>query len=34
MSVGGDDNWGAKPHEEYRIQPAIYQFDFNLRINL
>ncbi|MGY5354137.1 glycoside hydrolase family 2 TIM barrel-domain containing protein [Wenyingzhuangia sp. IMCC45467] len=33
MGVGGDDSWGAKPHQEYLIQPAIYQFNFNIKIN-
>ncbi|HEX9599862.1 MAG TPA: hypothetical protein VF985_00090, partial [Mariniflexile sp.] len=33
MGVGGDTSWGAKPHPEYLIQPAIYNFSFNIHIN-
>jgi len=28
MGVGGDNSWGALPHDEYRIFPGIYVFDF------
>ena len=28
MGVGGDNSWGAKPHDQYMIFPAIYTFDF------
>ncbi|HNQ22187.1 MAG TPA: glycoside hydrolase family 2 TIM barrel-domain containing protein [Phycisphaerae bacterium] len=31
MGVGGDDSWGAQPHEEYRIQAAPYSYRFRLR---
>ncbi len=30
MGVGGDDSWGAKPHEEYRIPAQPYDFSFTL----
>ncbi|MCA1902161.1 MAG: DUF4981 domain-containing protein [Candidatus Hydrogenedens sp.] len=28
MGVGGDDSWGALPHEEYQIKPKKYQYSF------
>ncbi|MCD4772359.1 MAG: DUF4981 domain-containing protein [Bacteroidales bacterium] len=28
MGVGGDDSWGAKPHEQYRIPAKEYRFSF------
>ncbi|WOH36240.1 glycoside hydrolase family 2 TIM barrel-domain containing protein [Thalassotalea fonticola] len=28
MGVGGDNSWGAKPHQEYLIPPKDYQFVF------
>ncbi len=31
MGVGGDDSWGALPHEEYRIKPESYNYSFRLR---
>ncbi len=31
MGVGGDNSWGAKPHDEYMIFPGIYHFNFTLR---
>jgi beta-galactosidase len=31
MGVGGDNSWGAKPHDEYMIFPGIYQFSFTIR---
>ncbi|MBP7937315.1 MAG: DUF4981 domain-containing protein [Phycisphaerae bacterium] len=31
MGVGGDDSWGALPHEEYRIKPDPYTYAFRLR---
>jgi beta-galactosidase len=31
MGVGGDDSWGAVPHEEYRIKPAPCEYRFRLR---
>jgi len=30
MGVGGDDSWGARPHDEYMIYPGIYNFNFYL----
>lgn len=30
MGVGGDDSWGARPHDEYMIYPGIYEFSFYL----
>ncbi|MEP0844470.1 MAG: hypothetical protein HRF43_17355, partial [Phycisphaerae bacterium] len=29
--VGGDDSWGALPHEEYRIRPVRQGYRFRLR---
>ena len=31
MGVGGDDSWGAKPHDEYMIFPGIYHFNFTIQ---
>jgi len=31
MGVGGDDSWGALPHEEYRIKPAAHSYRFRMR---
>ncbi|MBE5961976.1 MAG: DUF4981 domain-containing protein [Lachnospiraceae bacterium] len=31
MGVGGDDSWGAKPHEEYRMKNQDYHFGFTLK---
>ncbi|HRX86286.1 MAG TPA: glycoside hydrolase family 2 TIM barrel-domain containing protein [Phycisphaerae bacterium] len=31
MGVGGDDSWGAQPHEEYRIPAQPYAYRFRLR---
>lgn len=31
MGVGGDDSWGALPHEEYRLKPVPYAYGFRLR---
>ena len=31
MGVGGDDSWGAQPHEEFRIKPEAYQYELRLR---
>ncbi len=28
MGVGGDNSWGARPHDAYMIYPAIYRFGF------
>ena len=30
MGVGGDDSWGAKPHEQYRIPAKEYKFCFKI----
>lgn len=32
MGLGGDDSWGAKPHEQYMIKPSAsgYQYGFTL----
>lgn len=32
MGVGGDDSWGARPHDEYMIYPGIYEFSFQLNL--
>jgi beta-galactosidase len=31
MGVGGDNSWGAKPHDEYMLFPGIYKFTFTLQ---
>ncbi|PHQ30098.1 glycoside hydrolase family 2 TIM barrel-domain containing protein [Leeuwenhoekiella nanhaiensis] len=31
--VGGDDSWGALPHEKYRIFPGMYAFDFTMKFD-
>ncbi len=31
MGVGGDDSWGAWPHEEYRLAARDYAYRFRLR---
>jgi beta-galactosidase len=28
MGVGGDDSWGARPHQQYMILPGVYHFEF------
>ena len=28
MGVGGDNAWGAKPHEEYRLEDSTYSYSF------
>jgi len=30
MGVGGDNSWGAKPHEKYTLYPKNYEFSFML----
>lgn len=30
MGVGGDDSWGALPHEQYRIQPKELNYSFRI----
>ncbi len=32
MGIGGDDSWGAWPHDEYLIYPGVYQFDFTIEL--
>ena len=29
--LGGDDSWGAMPHEEYRLSGGPYSYRFRLR---
>ncbi len=29
--VGGDDSWGARPHEQYTVQPGPMSYSFRLR---
>ena len=31
MGVGGDDSWGARPHEEYRLKAKEYSYSFRLK---
>jgi beta-galactosidase len=31
MGVGGDNSWGALPHDEYLIFPGIHKFSFTLQ---
>jgi beta-galactosidase len=31
MGVGGDDSWGAKPHDEYMLFAGPYAYSFRLR---
>jgi beta-galactosidase len=31
MGVGGDDSWGALPHEEYRLPAKAYSYRFRLK---
>ncbi len=31
MGVGGDDSWGARPHDEYTLFPKEYEYTFRLR---
>lgn len=30
MGVGGDNSWGARPHEKYRLKPQEYSYTFRL----
>lgn len=30
MGVGGDDSWGARPHQQYLIKPQSYTWSFSL----
>jgi beta-galactosidase len=31
MGLGGDDSWGAKPHDEYMLFAKSYEYSFRLR---
>ena len=31
MGVGGDDSWGARPHDKYMLHPKEYAYQFRLR---
>ena len=31
MGVGGDDSWGARPHDKYTLFPQKYAYKFRLR---
>jgi beta-galactosidase len=31
MGVGGDDSWGARTHEEYRLPAKEYSYSFRLK---
>ncbi|PKP35541.1 MAG: beta-galactosidase [Bacteroidetes bacterium HGW-Bacteroidetes-17] len=31
MGVGGDDSWGARPHDQYQLFAAPYNFKFRIR---
>jgi beta-galactosidase len=31
MGVGGDNSWGAQPHEQYTLPPKEYKFSFSFR---
>ncbi len=31
MGVGGDNSWGARPHEQYQLQVAAYSYQIRLR---
>jgi beta-galactosidase len=31
MGVGGDDSWGARPHDKYTLFPQEYKYSFRLR---
>lgn len=30
MGVGGDDSWGALPHDQYRLFPGTYEYSFTI----
>ena len=30
MGLGGDNSWGARPHEQYRLAPGKYAYSFRL----
>jgi beta-galactosidase len=31
MGVGGDDSWGARTHEQYRLTDTKYNYSFRMR---
>lgn len=31
MGVGGDNSWGARPHDEFQLKPQPYSYRFRLR---
>ncbi|UCH15720.1 MAG: beta-galactosidase, partial [Bacteroidales bacterium] len=31
MGIGGDNAWGAWPHDQYKIFPGIYNFSFSIK---
>lgn len=31
MGVGGDDSWGARPHDKYTLFPKEYSYSLRLR---
>ena len=31
MGVGGDNSWGARPHDEFQLKPQPYSYGFRLR---
>jgi len=31
MGVGGDNSWGAQPHEQYRVLPHAYYYEFIIK---
>lgn len=31
MGVGGDNSWGARPHDQYQLFPQAYTFKFRIR---
>jgi beta-galactosidase len=30
MGVGGDNSWGAQPHDEYKIKPENLIFNYSI----
>ncbi len=32
MGIGGDNSWGARPHDEYTIFPGVYHFEFSIQL--
>jgi beta-galactosidase len=31
MGVGGDDSWGARTHDEYRLTAKEYKYSFRMK---